>query len=1222
MKSMQVSLEQAVKAIDVKEGKILTVEELAGIFDYHHYQQLIVNASVIPSEKILEYWLELWFLPHEDQSPDDEEENGDAELALAMAESLKLNNTGQGADGVGGLTIEQEVDEDLIEVLDEPQLMEEDRITEGEQVIVPVKKREEEKEKQSKVTSGSGGWQVKQLNSKARKNRIKNGFKNAPMDANEVQRIVDIWKLTIKKKWQLYQYWLNKYIRQCKADLKTSADIYDICAQNYQEVNQEINCLTLENADVVGMTTTGSAKNGYLLKAFNPKIVIVEEAAEVLESHIITSLCSSVQQLILIGDHKQLQPKITNYELEKNYNLHISLFERLAENNFPVASLSVQHRMRPEIASIVGSHIYSRLENHESVLHYESIKGVGKDLFFIDHYFPEADNPTGDKRSHSNPFEANYIVALTRYLLKQGYDRSQITILTMYRGQLIAIKQNMRKDEFHGVRVAAVDDFQGEENDIIILSLVRSNNRGSIGFLKVENRVCVSLSRAKKGMFVIGNFSMLRDKGNTKWPAILVDMDKQGLVSDGLPLHCQNHPNEKVIAKVPEDFSKCPEGGCQKRCNYRLECGHVCRSLCHPVDREHKEIYKCRQDCSKELPCGHSCTQKCFECSKNGCSPCQINVERHLPTCGHVVRMKCSQPIENFKCYKRCNKNIPECGHRCQRKCYETCTPVEKCTTKVNKQLPCGHQSHVPCNVNESDFKCEVPCDKLLDCGHRCVGSCSKCFQGRLHMACQEKCERVLACGHLCQFPCTPNCPPCMEKCNNYCNHSQCPKLCYEPCVPCREPCEWSCPHNKCTAKCGEPCKKEKCYVACTKLLPCGHPCIGLCGEECPKLCRHCNKDEVEEIFFGTEDEPDARFIQLKDCGHIFEITSLDQWMETQQSAESQSAESHLIKFIECPKCKKPIKRSLRYGNIIKKTLLDIEGVKNIVNQRDRIDVCGLLQTALTVKMNVAQYKELADLSTQIYNFILNNSKPNVPVILPHIACTISNILQIIPNIAKVLKCLQSTPNYSCTLGHLSVDSLMLSNETSALIKFIGTTTMYLTAQQIDEAKGEVQRLYCLARLIQLIEKINKDNKSLEASDTQELVEYGITLMGCGRGAFKCTDELQTMINAFLIKITNKYSIGGVSKEEMAIIVKAMSDITKGGWYKCPKGHIYAIGDCGGANQVGKCPECGAAIGGTSHQLLPGNQHAGYVDNSSHAAWTEGANLANYDVNELQRMFQ
>ena len=112
----------------------------------------------------------------------------------------------------------------------------------------------------------------------------------------------------------------------------------------------------------------------------------MEEAAEVFEAHIVTSLTKGCQHLILIGDHQQLRPNPTVYDLQKNYDLDVSLFERMINNGMLFSRLSLQHRMRPEIAKMVD-HIYvkPKLENHESVLDFENIKGVERNLFFLDH---------------------------------------------------------------------------------------------------------------------------------------------------------------------------------------------------------------------------------------------------------------------------------------------------------------------------------------------------------------------------------------------------------------------------------------------------------------------------------------------------------------------------------------------------------------------------------------------------------------------------------------------------------------------------------------------------------------------------------------------------------------------------------------------------------------------------------------------------------------------
>ena len=79
----------------------------------------------------------------------------------------------------------------------------------------------------------------------------------------------------------------------------------------------------------------------------------------------------------------------------------------------------------------------------------------------------------------------------------------------------------------------------------------------------------------------------------------------------------------------------------------------------------------------------------------------------------------------------------------------------------------------------------------------------------------------------------------------------------------------------------------------------------------------------------------------------------------------------------------------------------------------------------------------------------------------------------------------------------------------------------------------------------------------------------------------------------------------GVSDVERREILAAMG-LEKGHWYSCPNGHVYAIGECGGATQVGRCPECGAQIGGTSHRLLDTNRIATQMDGATSSAYPWG----------------
>ena len=999
MNASKLHLNQLQENFNPAENKLLSLTRLEEVVSPLHYHQLTQG---MPTEtgKEIEVWLGLWYpasLDEENHITETASEHNASGFAVGEhsqdASGFAVGEHSQDTSGFAAGVGENESEEQFIDVDREAQLLQDARMLEGEEIELPeisqavqkpeILQAEKEQDKRQDVSRGASGWKTVQISDKERKKRIQKGFQYEAMQHETVQTLQDIRQLKVKERWQLYHYWISQYLETQKVVLKRYADHYNANCSVYTETKQEIDCYVARGADIIGMTTTGAAKHRHLLKDIHPRIVIIEEAAEVFESHIVTSLSPSVQQLILIGDHKQLRPKPNSYSLQVKYNLDVSLFERLINNGIFHVSLEVQHRMRPEIASLICPAIYDKLENAPKVETYDRVKGVGHNLFFIDHFTPEECRNPEDVGSHVNVHEAMYMAALCRYLLKQGYKQSQITLLTMYKGQLLEMKRRMRRTEFGGVRVAAVDDFQGEENDIILLSLVRSNSDKKIGFLKTENRICVSLSRARMGLYVIGNFTLLEGAEKTKWPEILSQVRKLNCIGRALPLHCQIHPNQRVDAQISQDFSKCPEGGCMQPCKFRLKCGHSCTRLCHPWDREHKE-FKCQKECKKSLPCGHTCQRKCFECTER-CAPCTKMVEKTIPKCGHKMMLPCHKNPAKAACTIQCNK-ILKCGHFCQNVCSAPCS--SKCHVHIDKMLSCGHNANVPCYTKPEEIKCSEPCGEILQCEHQCKGTCGSCYQGRLHIQCSSDCGRDLVCGHICTFPCRAECPPCLNNCKNYCKHSKCPKKCYEPCVPCAEPCDWSCEHLNCTKQCGEICNRPPCNEACLKYLPCGHLCIGLCGEKCPKLCRECNTEEVTEIFFGMEDDPDARFIELEDCGHIFEYSGLDQWMKVQTNDPSE------IQFKKCPKCQTLIRKSLRYANIVKGVQLDLEEIKKKQMADTKTiktklhDVKHKVENCEAVEVNLEDIEHTISSSTQY--------------LFPHHLSAIQNQLNILPAI-KVL---------------------------------------------------------------------------------------------------------------------------------------------------------------------------------------------------------------------------
>ncbi|XP_020917777.1 NFX1-type zinc finger-containing protein 1 [Exaiptasia diaphana] len=359
------------------------------------------------------------------------------------------------------------------------------------------------------------------------------------------------------------------------------------------------------------------------------------------------------------------------------------------------------------------------------------------------------------------------------------------------------------------------------------------------------------------------------------WKNIIADMRANGQVGRHLTLTCRNHPQNIIHASRSADFRKAPAGGCMEPCVARLDCGHVCKSYCHPADPEHKK-YKCPEKCTKMLCEIHKV--KCHKLCWKACGRCKVLVTREIPDCKHKQEVQCFLDPKEFKCQALCQRLLA-CGlHHCKRKCSDTCP--KNCTTKVQKMLKCGHENTVECYKNIDEAMCKTPCHELLKCGHPCQGTCGECFQGRLHLPCKAKCDRSLFCGHLCREDCTRNCPPCSQPCENKCFHSKCMNKCGERCVPCVMKCKWQCKHYKCSKPCSETCDRPRCNKGCRKKLRCGHRCIGMCGEPCPKKCRVCNKDEVNKIVFGNEDKPYARFVELQPCGHVIEKNAMDHYMD------------------------------------------------------------------------------------------------------------------------------------------------------------------------------------------------------------------------------------------------------------------------------------------------------------------------------------------------------
>lgn len=432
-------------------------------------------------------------------------------------------------------------------------------------------------------------------------------------------------------------------------------------ARHVQEIRvagMERDYVLLAPLKVIGMTTTGLSKYRALIAALKPKILVIEEAAETREAPITAGCLSTLEQLVLVGDHKQLRPHCHRRELEgQPWNLDISLFERLVNNNVEFTTLAVQRRMIPEVRRLIYPIYKDAVSDHQSVrdlvTHRPPVPGMGaiRTFFFTAEYPEHMD----DTMSSYNSAEADMCVGLVNHLVMNGTSARAITIITFYNGQrrhiLRKLVEHPNLQEFRkDFVVKTVDSYQGEENDVVILSFVRSNADGQIGFLSNQNRACVALSRARRGMYMFGNartlaknpfwnkiLAILTNKGKLAepaskgipLPAVSGVKEPQSRLGVTLPIVCTNH-GTSVHIKGPEDWLA-NHSGCDLPCDHVLNCGHACILKCHPFPHEGN---CCMEDCIRLLDCGHLCVKTCHEecaCDKSGCTPLPTLTEIQLP---------------------------------------------------------------------------------------------------------------------------------------------------------------------------------------------------------------------------------------------------------------------------------------------------------------------------------------------------------------------------------------------------------------------------------------------------------------------------------------------------------------------------------------------------------------------------------------------------------------
>ncbi|KAK7310334.1 hypothetical protein RJT34_07787 [Clitoria ternatea] len=307
----------------------------------------------------------------------------------------------------------------------------------------------------------------------------------------------------------------------CFRHLKTMFQELEECRafELLKSTADRANYLMTKQAKIVAMTCTHAAlkRKDFLQLGFKYDNLLMEESAQILEIETFIPMLlqrqedghARLKRCILIGDHHQLPPVVKNMAFQKYSHMDQSLFTRFVRLGIPYIELNAQGRARPSIAQLynwryrdLGDLPYLK----EEVVFNRANAGFAYDYQLVDvaDYLGKGET-TPSPWFYQNEGEAEYIVSVYIYMRLLGYPANKISILTTYNGQKLLIRDVISRRcvpyDFIGPpsKVATVDKFQGQQNDFILLSLVRTR---FVGHLRDVRRLVVAMSRARLGLYI------------------------------------------------------------------------------------------------------------------------------------------------------------------------------------------------------------------------------------------------------------------------------------------------------------------------------------------------------------------------------------------------------------------------------------------------------------------------------------------------------------------------------------------------------------------------------------------------------------------------------------------------------------------------------------------------------------------------------------------------
>lgn len=288
------------------------------------------------------------------------------------------------------------------------------------------------------------------------------------------------------------------------------------------------NYLLTKHAKVIAMTCTHAAiRRGDMVGlGFQFDNLIMEEAAQILEIETLIPMLlqnedaefgSRLKRVIMLGDHHQLPPVVKNRAFQKFSHMDQSLFTRFVRLGLPYIQLNAQGRCRPSVAAL-WNWKYQNLLNLPSV--HEPRFQMANAGFAHEFQLINVDDYNGQGESCPMPYyyqnvgEAEYVVQVYMYMRLMGYPREKISIITTYNGQKALIKDIIQArcaaNPLFGrpAKISTVDKYQGQQNDYVLLSLVRTK---AAGHIRDVRRLIVAMSRARLGLYVFCRQSLFQN---------------------------------------------------------------------------------------------------------------------------------------------------------------------------------------------------------------------------------------------------------------------------------------------------------------------------------------------------------------------------------------------------------------------------------------------------------------------------------------------------------------------------------------------------------------------------------------------------------------------------------------------------------------------------------------------------------------------------------------